>query len=259
MHTQMMSVNKTSDTKTILFGLLTKNSGKWLPNVLKNLEQYITFFDDYKCLILDGNSNDNTIEIGNNWCNVDPSKRNFLQQPTKNLERGQSLTEARNYVVNFFKNDFGENVFLMLLDTDSPNAVPFEGFETCFNTAHEWDALFANQRNCYYDVWALRDEGCPNDYQINARITGNWDVRHLQTPKPISLGFHPVRSAFGGAGIYKTTSIKDAKYYCKSKVKMPDGNVYVLPVCEHVPFHLDMVSRGCKLFVNCQWLIGDHE
>ena len=253
--------------KVVLFGLLTKNSGKWIEEVLKNVEKYASFFNDYKCLILDGNSTDTTANKCNAWCSIELSKRKFMQQPSNNLERGQSLTECRNFVVEHFKPFFGENVFLMLLDTDSPNAIPFSGFESCFSQQSKdchsdiasWDALFANQRECYYDVWALRDEECPNDYQINARITGNWDVKHLQKPKPTALGFHPVKSAFGGAGIYKTTSIKNAKYYCKTKVKMPDNNVYVLPVCEHVPFNLDMIHRGCKLFVNCEWLIGDHE
>ena len=166
------------------------------------------------------------------------------------------LVEARTMVINSFLSSYGPGVFLLLLDSDSVNATPLNirGFMTCFKS-NKWDALFANQPKCYYDVWTLRDENLPHDCQEECRQTGvDFTIVNAKynAPKPPSLGFWPVQSAFGGAGLYKTEKMvpNPPTYQCY----YPNG----YQVCEHVPFNLEMGQRGAKMFINCEWLIADH-
>ena len=85
-----------------------------------------------------------------------------------------SIVEARNHILDFFSSQFGPDVYLMLMDGDHPNGQPVDinTFLTCFDFQQsvkpipEWDALFPNQHECYYDTWALRDVRMPMDYQV---------------------------------------------------------------------------------------------
>lgn len=258
---------KAMDSTVVLIGVLTLNSSAWMNGVLKNVEAYAGLFGNYRCLIVDGNSTDATVNKCEVWCAKDSARRTFVQQPKPRKQRGESLVEARTMVLEHFSKHFGRNTYLLLLDGDSVNAgkMNLEGFKTCFERS-DWTAVFANQPSCYYDVWALRDEECPQDYQIPVHMRQKtWSdieplVKQLQRRRDPSLGFLDVQSAFGGAGLYKTWLLDMARdrYLCWQTHSAVDGMQYMLPVCEHVPFHESMVKRGCKLFVNCAWLISDH-
>jgi len=261
------------DTKeyTLLIGVLTKDSSVWIEGVLKNVEAYASLFKTYRCLIVDGHSVDTTRQRCEVWCSKDADRRSFKVQPSVNKQRGESLVEARSLVLQHYASQFGQKVLLLLLDGDSVNARPvaLEGFKTCFKRT-DWAALFANQPTTYYDVWALRSEECPNDYQIPVHLRQEtWQsiepyVKKLQARKPPQLGWLEVRSAFGGAGLYRTSSInlETDKYMCWQTVTVElqtkEQRRLLLPVCEHVPFHQSMVQRGEKLYINCEWLISDH-
>jgi glycosyltransferase involved in cell wall biosynthesis len=245
----------------ICIATLTKNSAKWIPKVLTNITTISKHFNDYEVLILDGYSTDFTKVICDSWCKTDPEKRKFLKQPTANLERGKSLKEARNFVIDYFRPQFSENVLLLLIDSDSPGCVHNDAaFLTNFER-DDWAAVFANQPSEYYDVWALRDQNCPIDWQIEWRITGDINcVKKYQVAKSPDQGWWPVKSAFGGAGMYRTHLIpSDVTYECLQQWPAPNGEKYIIPVCEHVPFHENIVRDGGKLYINCRWLIGDHE
>lgn len=241
----------------VCIGVVYKNSAQWLPQVLKNIELYAKCFANYEVVLVDGHSTDFSTVMCLEWAVKDSQNRRVMVQPSKNLPRPAMLLEARTMVINAFLPSFGPGVFLLLLDSDSVNAPPLNirGFMTCFKN-NKWDALFANQPKCYYDVWTLRDENLPHDYQAEWRQTGG-DLAAItakyQVPKPPSLGFWPVLSAYGGAALYKTEKMTPdpPKYQCYS----PDGH----EVCELVPFNLEMGQRGAKMFINCEWLNGDHE
>ena len=258
---------------TLFIGALTKNGIRFIPQVLKNIELYASCFQEYKVLIIDGDSTDGTKTILKSWCKAQPSKRMLMDEsavvPSHLRDRGNILATARNAVLDVFRNDpaFSKpNTFLLLLDTDSVNAKPLqiEGFMTCqaaFENNPKCAAVFANQPTLYYDVWALRDSKCQTDWQIEWRITGDVNChKKYQARKAPELGLWPVKSAFGGAGLYRTSLIpQNAKYVCTQIWKAPISIDYQIPVCEHVPFHQSFVEDGKQLFINCEWLIADHE
>jgi len=248
----------------VYISLLTKDSSKWLPYTLKNVEKYASFFEDYYCLIVDGYSNDGTKLIANSWCKSDTTRRKFITQPTRGLERMKSLVEARNFVIDTLKSEFDEDIYLLLIDSDSPNAQSFseEGFLSSFKTDKEWVCMFPNQAGEYYDLWALRDSELNEDYLIKFRgLSWNGEMqlalKPYQQSKKSKDGFWSVYSAFGGAGLYKSKYILDSQSRYKGETEyMFEGKKYIVPVCEHVPFHFSI--QGNK-YINCKWIIGDHK
>ncbi len=254
----------------LLVSLLTKNCKQYIPYVLKNVEKYASLFESYYCLIVDGYSTDSTELICKSWCKTDHTNRLFLHQPSKQLPRNESLNEARNFVISTLKPQFGEDVYLLLLDADSPNAVEpdLKGFLKAFNTDIDWTALFCNQKNDkYYDILALRDVTLVENYQMKYRYLSWSDgsmqnaLKKYEKTKADPSGFYPVESAFSGAGLYKTNRIEiaNAKYKCTAQWKNPDNNrIIEVFECEHVPFHQDLIKQNYKLYINCDWYIGPH-
>ena len=192
----------------VCIGVVFKNSAEWLPQVLKNIELYAKCFKNYEVVLVDGHSTDLSTVLCLEWATKDPVNRHVVVQPSRGLPRPEMLLEARTMVINSFLSSYGPGVFLLLLESDSVNATPLNirGFMTCFKS-NKWDALFANQPKCYYDVWTLRDENLPHDCQEECRQTGvDFTIVNAKynAPKPPSLGFWPVQSAYGGAALYKT-------------------------------------------------------
>jgi hypothetical protein len=59
----------------------------------------------------------------------------------------------------------------------------------------------------------------------------------------------PVISAFGGAGLYKLSSIGNVKYNGYEETHLDKQ------ICEHVPFNTALKNNGCKLYINPKMLI----
>jgi hypothetical protein len=64
---------------------------------------------------------------------------------------------------------------------------------------------------------------------------------------PLLKGWLPVDSAFGGIGIYKTSSFKHASYFGFS-----NGH----EICEHVGFHQMAREVGMKLYINPKFTVN---
>jgi hypothetical protein len=140
----------------------------------------------------------------------------------------------------------------MLADLDglngllSPNKI-----SQCWSVDEDWDAIFANQEDHYYDIYALRHAdwspcNC-SEQQLNLEpVLGRGLAHHLaigskQIYLPKKLGLIEVDSAFGGLGIYKKEAFISGAY-----IGSEDGK----DICEHVPFHRLLKKRGYRLFIN---------
>jgi hypothetical protein len=141
--------------------------------------------------------------------------------------------------------------FLIVMDMDEVSlAISAARLRRCMGFGG-WDALFANQLGSYYDVWALRDaRRSPDDWveQIE-RAPPGWRrriarLRHLHwRNRPIWPGTAPipVRSAFGGFGIYRLPMAFAGRY-----LGFRDGRF----ICEHVPFNEALHAAGARLFIH---------
>jgi hypothetical protein len=143
--------------------------------------------------------------------------------------------------------------FLVVVDLDGVNELLTpEAIQSCWGFDH-WDAVTANQRGPYYDLWALRHPDwmqgdCWRQYEF---LVANGLSREkalyvavlsrffliAETSSPIE-----VDSAFGGLAIYRRDALGDSRYVGLS----PSG----YEVCEHVTFHSSLREKGRRIFIN---------
>ncbi len=246
---------------TVCVGMICKNVDSTIEAVLNNATRYGSCFNQAFYYIVDGHSTDLTQHLITQWCNKDINHRKWITQSTKDNIRPVKIVEARNLILEYFRPLFGDKTILLLMDTDTPNSGLFNlsSFVTCFDR-DDWAGVFANQPTKYYDVWALRDEFCKEDWQKGWNPVLEPDTTHrlakFEKPKPADLKFWPVKSAFGGAGMYRTHLIPStAKYEFTS---WDTEQQKLVEICEHVPFNCAISDKGGKLFINCEWMINDH-
>ena len=159
--------------------------------------------------------------------------------------------------------------FLVVADLDGPNArlIDEPDFGIAIAAAPAgWAAVFANARNIYYDIWALRHPTwCPGDcwepvWTAQWRLLGRKaaveraEQLHVRA-RQISINANdppiPVLSAFGGFGLYRTEYLAGAHY----RGLTPRGSV----VCEHVAFHETIRENGGSLYILPALLNDGHE
>jgi len=129
-----------------------------------------------------------------------------------------------------------------------------EGFLSNFQFEDAWDAVFPLSWPLYYDLWALREDLiCRDDYVWDGRHRLNaalFEGREIHAATQILApgrvrGWVPVRSAFGGFGLYKGAVAGRGRY-----TGLDQGR----EVCEHVPYHAALVAAGARLYLNPQCL-----
>lgn len=142
--------------------------------------------------------------------------------------------------------------YVMVADLDGVNNdLRREAVENCWSSSVPWDVVTANQRDAYYDIWALRHaDWCPVDcHDQYSRLRAMFGH-----PRALAIAIHSrmarlspraawieVDSAFGGLAIYRREALLTGNY---SGVE--NGH----SVCEHVPLHAQLRAKGLRIFIN---------
>jgi hypothetical protein len=183
-------------------------------------------------------------------------------------ERLDRIATARNFCLQQLRvRSEAKFPLIMIIDLDGPN-IHLNGdtvLESVSKPNFQWDGIFANQRQAYYDIYALRhDQWCPNDCWEEARQEERratmfpWRNRKARAIEKKARAIekfvhsrqfrirpeHPpifVRSAFGGLAVYRTDAIRELWYASRDK----DSRL----VCEHVLFNALLRERRGKLFI----------
>jgi hypothetical protein len=289
--------------ESVLICGVVKNVGNGL---LMNMNQAIEtgeMFQDYRILIYENNSTDNTKEILQKY-SLHPkiviqsedldlkTKSNFKLWAYTEITgsnhacRMELISNARNKLVDEMNrekyDDFG---YVIWVDLDS-NGWELNGILDSFQKKEEWDVVYANNPNHYYDMYAYRG----TNHLFGPEIIGElfWiNMPRFQIPKSETL--ISVYSAFGGLGIYKKSvfqkhrfdfivndtiqevyqSILEKYPYSKEIISKEDGKFpggqydektgiywksnsgYNGPVvCEHVGLNFALIQSGYRLFIN---------
>jgi hypothetical protein len=216
---------------------------------------------EYKIVIFENDSKDSTrnILIENKKDHYD-----YIFEDNINIQnRTERIAHCRNQILNHVNTNYCDFDYLLMLDLDDVLASGklIDTIHSCFlYKADQWDAMFANCSDKYYDIYALRKKKylsscCWNNANVmkqqgiphNDAYTNCIDKYIINYPTDSKL--ITVISAFGGAGLYKLKSIGDAKYIGVESKHLDQQ------ICEHVPFHQNMINRGCKLYINPKMLI----
>jgi glycosyltransferase involved in cell wall biosynthesis len=238
-----------------------KNANHVMESILKNVYSIVGVFEgNYKIIIVESNSTDGTkdslsdAKTKDERLNVIHADFDLSSEEFKNRELRIAI--CRNLYLKAIYADETAYDYVIVIDLD-------EIFSESFNIDnlkkslefHKWDALFANQTDRYYDIWALRGLGVNYDCWNTLYADTSNDSYETKRKKYISSKQiqiprnHPpirVKSAFGGLGIYKHKMLIDLKPLYKE----------IGGACEHVEFHNQLIKAGfVDLFIHPNLLI----
>jgi hypothetical protein len=237
--------------KYIIAGTCRNISPFW-PNVQLSLEKIFQGLDSYDMVIVESNSDDNTLDLLTTWSQ---GKQNIKVISMGNLQgtRTQRIGRSRNEYLKYIT----DHTHLLVLDLDDILNIQdnfHEQLSSCF-LRDDWDCVASNRLNKYYDIWALRslELGCTFDClemanKYSTAVLTPQGLKKIPDNKnyvdkfivniPQNSHWIPCESAFGGMALYKTSAIKNHMY---------DGN----KTCEHVEF-----NKGLRIFINPKFISG---
>jgi hypothetical protein len=237
----------------LILGLARNIESAWAATA-KSLRIIFDAVPDYKCIIVESNSSDNTLKLLNEWADSRTTIVSLgnLTEPSRTIRIGI----CRNKYMELIQSNL-DHEYTLILDLDESLEIEpdfKQQLEGCFKRS-DWDAVASNRRGNYYDIWALRCKklgvtfDCwekvnkspaiklKNGNFVNNNARDTYVHRYQSIISP-SDEWIPCESAFGCMVLYKTASIKDRRY---------DGT----ETCEHISFH-----KGLKMFINPAFISG---
>jgi hypothetical protein len=249
--------NYKATANSILVVGVARNCAQHIIEDILNLKQSLLTFKKIQWLIIESDSDDNTVDILATLTSEIPSFHfiscGILQN--KYPLRTERIAFCRNiYLKEIQENCLYQDVdLIMVADLDGVNSlITTEAISSCFKR-NDWDVCTANQKTRYYDIWALRHASwCPNDCWRQRNFFKKYGLindeaefaavysKMIYIPK--SSTWIEVESSFGGLAIYKKHTLVNAKYIGLRN----DGS----EICEHVPLHRQLKTQGFKIFIN---------
>lgn len=194
------------------------------------VESIGNLFDDYRILLYENNSTDQTPDVLFAWAQENPriwlkseciSEQELEERAINAHFRPEQIARARNIVLEeALKPTYEDFPYLIWIDMDFVREPDLEGFIDTFQSPLEWDAVFAyglSPNQLYWDWYAFRDAKNPIGPELLGMEWYTMEEERKQTSPDSS--WHPVYSAFGGCGIYKKSSIQGCRY---SAIVTPD-------------------------------------
>jgi hypothetical protein len=233
-----------------------RNGSKTVRRAVETLARATAGFASVHFLVIESDSTDSTLaELAS--LRQQSERFEFIALGTL-AERIPGRTERIAHCRNRYLEELQTNAryasvdYVIVADLDDVNNdLRREAVETCWSTSHPWDVVTANQSDAYYDIWALRHpDWCPVDcHDQYSRLRGIFGH-----PRALAIAIHSrmarlspkaewveVDSAFGGLAIYRREALLAGTY---SGVE--DGH----SVCEHVPLHAQLRTKGWRIFIN---------
>ncbi len=257
-----------NESKIIIIGAM-RNNEVYLNNVLNNIISIGKLFKDYKVIIYENDSMDNTKNMLKRYVNENNKieVRSESNLDKKYKYRTERLAYIRNKLLNYVLEKYRNYDYLLNMDMDDVNSTTdiVDTFHNIFTYNNEiWDIQTIHQRKSYYDIWAYRKTGLIEYdcwYRIRKEVAHGMpyevsyenNVTKFQKPYTLINGLIPVISAFGGAAIYKIPKLLEAR----SDAKYIGLNKYG-EICEHVSFHETLKNNyNAKIFINPLWINKD--
>jgi hypothetical protein len=242
-------------SRRILFLGTARDCAAALPAAIRRLGELGGLFASHAIMVFENDSKDATGELLDAW--AAEGRLTSLREPGLHARmplRTERLAHARNRLLDraLAEDLAGRFDYVCWADLDGLVGERFDtdGFLSNFTLDEVWDAVFPVSWPLYYDLWALREDTiAPTDYmhdtecRVNA-VLGDAGKLHAATQQlqPARMrGWLPVRSAFGGFGLYKAGIVARGRYV---------GLLRGREVCEHVPYHEALGRAGARLYIN---------
>lgn len=246
----------------IIFACAIRNCEKYLNAVYSNIFNLASLFKEYKIIFIESDSSDKTLDVLKHLQSLNSnievvSLGNLEEQYSARTDR---ISIARNCYLDYVEFKYVDYDLLCMFDADDRSAYKID--PACFlsNFKYDnWDMICANQEQKYYDLWALRHEyWMPFDLIKHINLDRPAFISHTDAnnmfshARRIHIDRHhlpiKVESAFGGMGIVKIKSIKNARHIGRDE----NG----LPWCEWVPFCRKLNNGEASIFINPNFING---
>ena len=196
-----------------------KNCGPYLKKVLQNIETIGSLFDDYKIVLYYDHSNDNSLEILKEYQSKNPKMYLYVNQNRISQFRTHNIAIARNFCLNFVRNNKETFPFFIMMDFDDVNCkeVNLNVLEKYIKRENnEWDGLSFNTSPEYYDIWGLSIYPyCFSYNHFEYNVKNYKIIQKYVTDLLNNLSNNqllPCISAFNGFSIYKTHKFLNTYY-----------------------------------------------
>jgi hypothetical protein len=224
--------------RRVVIAGLARNVASILPRTMARIERLGELFADYRVVIYENDSADQTLDLLQDWskCNhrvniVHETHHDAVHRASRNLPRARRMAYYRGCCQDVILKRYANFDHVILVDTDLAGGWSYDGVANTFG--HEgWDfvgsfgVIFRRQglspnRLAHYDAWAYRE-----DASFTPLSTAHVNKILFERGQPLQ----PVTSCFGGLGIYRMPAYKAGAY---------DGSDV-----EHVTFHRRLHQLG---------------
>lgn len=245
------------DQKIIIAGIV-RNTSQYLPNIFKNIENISRLFKDVKCIFVESDSSDNSLDLLNRFAekiaNVEVISMGNLSKVMP--YRTQRTAACRNVYLDIAEKLKDEYPLLLVMDMDDVNSYPIQAESILSNFNYDaWDMITANNPDGYYDIWALRHPiwmpyDCWKAVGDRPSFMSNEDAINIHVrSRIIKIDVnHPlisVESAFSGMAFIKTDKIKGARHVGLAQ----EGN-RIYEVVEWIHFCKTLNQGNAKIYIN---------
>jgi hypothetical protein len=231
-----MREHKPIHTAELVIVGCVRNGAKTLRHAVETLACATAGFAHVEFLVIESDSTDATLdELQRLHERVDCfgfiSMGALAQRHPARTER---VAACRNRYLDELRSNprYASADYVMVADLDGVNSdLRPEAVQSCWRSSLSWDVCTANQRDGYYDIWALRNAGALPG------LDGDSCMAQL---KP-EAEWIEVASAYGGLAIYRREALLDGRY---------SGVLDGKSICEHVPLHSELRAKGWRIFIN---------
>lgn len=246
-----------ASTKRILILCLARDVEYNIEMTRNKLESIGRDFLEYKIVIFENDSDDETRNSINNWClennNVelmdccDIGNCNCLLKNSKGYDLGpiskgrmNKMRYYRERLLRYATNKYYYYDYTMIYDFDISGVIYKDGLMTSFSKDNEWDMVFSNGLQSFpkitmsnlvlYDSLAYIPDDINYDHDLSLI---SLDKRQMMLKKhKIGDNIVKSKSGFNGMAIYKMDAISNSSYMNTEKY------------CEHIDLHYDMYNNG---------------
>ena len=267
-----------------------KNCGSYLQKVLENMAKIGSIFDDYQILIYYDKSSDNTLDILKKYQETNSKIIFYVNQKPVSPFRTHNLAIARNFCLNFIRQNREKYPFFIMMDCDDVNCKEVNtDILKKYLYYNNWDGLSFNTTPKYYDIWGLSIHPfcfSYNHFVNNVKyynIIQNY-VDELLKKASSQNALLECISSFNGFSIYRTNKFLNTYYDGRVRLDIipkanleahknvtnsrlvykqyfkPDGKINVdgrYEDCEHRAFHIQAIQNsGARIMISPEVLFN---